>query len=115
MRYPHLCLLGTCLQIATLTMAAEPSPLPRTLAKLEERQPLTIVCMGDSVTGIYYHTGGRLAYPEILSSALRKCFRNPTWILSMGASVDKVQPMGSAIGKRRATPPATAGDDHVRH
>ena len=74
MRYPHLCLLVTCLQIATLTMAAEPSPLPRTLAKLEEGQPLTIVCMGDSVTGIYYHTGGRQAYPEILSSALRKRF-----------------------------------------
>jgi lysophospholipase L1-like esterase len=30
--------------------------------------------MGDSVTGIYYHTGGRQAYPELLSKSLRKRF-----------------------------------------
>lgn len=34
--------------------------------------PTTVVCLGDSVTGVYYHTGGRRAYPEMLEIALRK-------------------------------------------
>jgi len=34
-------------------------------------QPVRIVCFGDSVTGIYYHTGGRSAYPELLEAALK--------------------------------------------
>ncbi|MEK6260768.1 MAG: alpha/beta fold hydrolase [Planctomycetota bacterium] len=34
--------------------------------------PKTIVCLGDSVTGVYYHTGGRRAYPEMLEIAIRK-------------------------------------------
>ncbi|MFN9971719.1 MAG: hypothetical protein ACK58T_17700, partial [Phycisphaerae bacterium] len=25
----------------------------------------TVVCFGDSVTGVYYHTGGLRAYPEL--------------------------------------------------
>ncbi len=29
-----------------------------------------VVCFGDSVTGIYYHTGGRSAYPELIRDAL---------------------------------------------
>lgn len=29
-----------------------------------------VVCFGDSVTGIYYHTGGRSAYPEVIRDAL---------------------------------------------
>ncbi len=33
--------------------------------------PVTIVCLGDSVTGVYYHTGGRRAYPEMLEIAIR--------------------------------------------
>jgi len=35
-------------------------------------KPLKIVCFGDSVTGLYYHTGGRRAYPELLAEALRE-------------------------------------------
>ena len=34
-------------------------------------QPMTIVCLGDSVTGVYYHTGGHRAYPEMLELALK--------------------------------------------
>ena len=34
--------------------------------------PKMIVCLGDSVTGVYYHTGGRRAYPEMLEIAIRK-------------------------------------------
>lgn len=34
--------------------------------------PKTIVCLGDSVTGVYYHTGGQRAYPEMLELAIKK-------------------------------------------
>jgi lysophospholipase L1-like esterase/predicted esterase len=34
-------------------------------------EPMTIVCLGDSVTGVYYHTGGHRAYPEMLELALK--------------------------------------------
>ena len=35
-------------------------------------KPVTIVCLGDSVTGVYYHTGGRRAYPEMLEIAIKR-------------------------------------------
>ncbi len=38
--------------------------------------PRTIVCLGDSVTGVYYHTGGQRAYPELLEMGLRRLFPN---------------------------------------
>jgi hypothetical protein len=44
--------------------------LRQTPAKLKAGEPVKIVCLGDSVTGIYYHTGGRRAYPEMLGLAL---------------------------------------------
>lgn len=55
------------------TLAAEEGTLlPKTRAKLAAHEPVTIVCLGDSVTGIYYHTGGRRAYPEMLAVGLRQ-------------------------------------------
>ena len=45
--------------------------LPRTAEKIQANQPVKIICLGDSVTGIYYHTGGRRAYPEMLAVALK--------------------------------------------
>ena len=50
------------------------APLKPLLAFNE--MPRTIVCLGDSVTGVYYHTGGRRAYPEILELGLRHLFPN---------------------------------------
>jgi len=41
-------------------------------AKLESGKPVRIVCFGDSVTGLYYHTGGRRSYTDMLGIALRK-------------------------------------------
>jgi lysophospholipase L1-like esterase/pimeloyl-ACP methyl ester carboxylesterase len=46
------------------------SPAPPVLSSLEKET--TIVCLGDSVTGVYYHTGGQRAFPEMLELALRK-------------------------------------------
>jgi lysophospholipase L1-like esterase len=48
--------------------------LPKTVAMLAARQPVKIVCLGDSVTGVYYHTGGRRAYPEMIPLALEQVY-----------------------------------------
>lgn len=34
--------------------------------------PVKIVCFGDSVTGLYYHTGGRRTYTNLLGSTLQR-------------------------------------------
>lgn len=39
-------------------------------------EPVRIVCFGDSVTGVYYHTGGRRAYTELLPVALKQVYPN---------------------------------------
>lgn len=41
-------------------------------------RPVTIVCLGDSVTGVYYHTGGKRAYPEMLEVAIRQAVPGAT-------------------------------------
>lgn len=40
--------------------------------KLLAGEPLRVVCFGDSVTGVYYHTGSRRAYTDMLGIALRQ-------------------------------------------
>lgn len=42
--------------------------------KLHDRAPIKFVCFGDSVTGVYYHTGGRRAYTDMLKIALQNGF-----------------------------------------
>ncbi|MEI6512231.1 MAG: GDSL-type esterase/lipase family protein [bacterium] len=39
------------------------------------QSPRKIVCLGDSITGAYYHTGSRRAYPEMLKIALEKAYK----------------------------------------
>jgi len=46
------------------------NPLPRTAARLRAGQAVRVVCLGDSVTGVYYHTGSRRAYPDMLGIGL---------------------------------------------
>src|SRR5690606_5814812 len=36
------------------------------------QEPVRIVCFGDSITGVYYHTGSKRAWPELLGLALRQ-------------------------------------------
>jgi lysophospholipase L1-like esterase len=50
--------------------------LPKFAAKLAAGQPGKIACLGDSVTGVYYHTGGRRAYPEMVPLALQQVYPN---------------------------------------
>lgn len=40
--------------------------------KLSSGEAVRIVCFGDSVTGVYYHTGSRRAYTDMLGIALRQ-------------------------------------------
>lgn len=40
----------------------------------EAKEPVRVVGFGDSITGIYYHTGGRRAWPEMLGIALRRLY-----------------------------------------
>lgn len=54
-----------------IPIAAE---LPRLSKKLHTGEPVTFVCLGDSVTGVYYHTGGRRAYTDMLKLALEQGF-----------------------------------------
>ena len=48
----------------------------QTRRKLKSRQPVRVVCFGDSVTGVYHHTGSRRAYTDMLGIALRRFSRN---------------------------------------
>lgn len=45
------------------------------IAMLESgEEPLRVVAFGDSITGVYYHTGGRRAWCAMLGEALRKAY-----------------------------------------
>ena len=44
--------------------------------RLSSGDPVRIVCFGDSVTGLYYHTGRRRTYTDMLGIALRKAVPN---------------------------------------
>ena len=51
-----------------------PVALRKTPEKLKAGQPVKVVCLGDSVTCNYYHTGGRRAYAEMLGLALKTAY-----------------------------------------
>jgi lysophospholipase L1-like esterase len=53
-------------------LAAAPLKTAALLAAAKE--PVRIVCIGDSITGVYYHSGGRRAYPEMLQLALQQLY-----------------------------------------
>lgn len=63
------------------TLSAALAPAPLTLHRLETGQPVRIVCFGDSVTGVYYHSGGRRAWCDLLGLALER--RYPTARIEM--------------------------------
>jgi len=53
---------------------SRPVALWKTPEKLKAGKAVKVVCLGDSVTGVYYHTGGRRAYPEMLGLALKMAY-----------------------------------------
>ena len=48
------------------------APLKTAQRLASGKEPVRIVCIGDSITGVYYHSGGLRAYPEMLQIALQK-------------------------------------------
>ena len=56
------------------SFAASPDKTRQLLA--EAKEPVRIVCIGDSITGVYYHSGSVRAYPEMLQIALQKLHPN---------------------------------------
>jgi lysophospholipase L1-like esterase len=44
----------------------------KTRKKLLSGEPVKVVCFGDSVTGVYYHSGSRRAYTDMLGIALQR-------------------------------------------
>jgi len=58
------------LMLATACLAATPDKTRQLLN--EAKESVRIVCIGDSITGVYYHSGGMRAYPEMLQIALQK-------------------------------------------
>ncbi len=49
---------------------------PEVAAKFAQDKPSKVVCFGDSVTGVYYHTGGRRAYTDMVGIGLRQAYPN---------------------------------------
>lgn len=68
-----ICLALSCFTLHGMSWAAEKAE--KSLLNLVDR-PTTIVCLGDSVTGVYYHTGGYRAYPEMLEVAIGQAVPN---------------------------------------
>ncbi|MEI6502051.1 MAG: GDSL-type esterase/lipase family protein, partial [Armatimonadota bacterium] len=68
-----LCLL---LALSAPLCAAEGDPIMhlKIVEKLKAAFPVRIVGFGDSLTGVYYHTGGRRAWPELLGLALGRVY-----------------------------------------
>lgn len=52
----------------TFAEDAKEAAAPASLIRPDHSE--TVVCLGDSVTGVYYHTGGKRAYPEMLELAI---------------------------------------------
>ena len=90
MRTAVLVMLGAWLVLASGAACLADSVdratgLSRTRAALSPRGSAKIVCFGDSITGIYYHTGGRRAWPEMLEIALRKaCPQTDVTVINAG-------------------------------
>ncbi len=78
MRIKNSILIAVVVRIVTavsLPLGAQPAAdllTAKLLAKADE--PVRIVCFGDSITGVYYHSGNRRAWPEMLQIALKRLY-----------------------------------------
>jgi lysophospholipase L1-like esterase len=70
---PSFAVLLTVALSATTALAA--GSLEAVVAQLRAgREPVRIVAFGDSITGVYYHTGGRRAWCDLLGIALKRVY-----------------------------------------
>ncbi|MDB6093796.1 MAG: hypothetical protein JWM32_1358 [Verrucomicrobia bacterium] len=61
------------LNLTAAAAAAAPTRL-HAVELLETGQPVRIVAFGDSITGVYYHTGGRRAWCDLVGVALHRVY-----------------------------------------
>jgi lysophospholipase L1-like esterase len=74
MRPTRLFPLLFALCVSVVPCEAQP-PVLRVVGDLEAgRQAVRIVAFGDSITGVYYHTGGRRAWCDMLGIALERVY-----------------------------------------
>jgi len=67
--------------------SAQEGGLPNVLQRLRAGNPTCVVCFGDSITGVYYHTGSRIAYPDLVKQGLRPLFpQAPVEVFNAGIS-----------------------------
>ena len=55
-------------------LTARPVGQDTVIERMERGVVVRIACFGDSITGRYYHTGSRLAWPEMLEQGLRRLY-----------------------------------------
>jgi len=65
----HIVLANTMLPVLELPLAHSSRIRQRMTSS---RRPIRVVCFGDSVTGVYYHTGSQRAYTAMLELALER-------------------------------------------
>ena len=86
MRNKQLTAMIAAIALASATTAA-PSLAPKAAARLAAGQEVRVVAFGDSITGIYYHSGSRRAWPEMLQLALRQLYpKAKTTVFNAGSS-----------------------------
>lgn len=68
--------IGWSMEYGTAQTSETPAPAVSKTATLLQagQEPVRVVCFGDSVTGVYYHTGGRRAYTDMLALALERLY-----------------------------------------
>lgn len=75
---PYLIAIAALLFICCGNSNAQEVAKPtKTIAALEAgKEEVRVVCFGDSITGVYYHSGGRRAYTDMLGIALQRSYPN---------------------------------------
>jgi lysophospholipase L1-like esterase len=68
LRWPFAVLF---LALAVSVAPAASGGVEQARQRLARGESLRVVCFGDSITGVYYHTGGRLAWSHLLEGLLR--------------------------------------------
>ena len=67
--------MGLVVAVSAAPARGAGSSVPKTDALLRSgAEDVRIVCFGDSITGVYYHTGGYRAWPELLQIALLRAY-----------------------------------------
>ena len=87
----RIIVIGLALLAPAAAGAEEGAAMPLKVTGLlaEAKEPVRVVGFGDSITGVYYHTGGRRAWPEMLQIALRRCYpQTQVEVVNAGISGD---------------------------